>query len=111
MCSLLIFVLIFQVTLDRPYHPSIIDDFAKSRFTHVETVGRIILVKNEADGDIHFRIADEHGHFVVCEIVPFHPLDKPQFGDLVRVRGIRRYDDTSGHGWWEIHPVESWTKQ
>jgi hypothetical protein len=61
---------------------------------------------------LHFRIADAHGHFVVCEIIPTlkpaTPFARPAIGQRVTVRGIHRTDREPGHAWEEIHPVESW---
>lgn len=101
--------LVLALALSRPYHPTAIASIATTHHTHVQISGTVCLVKREADGDLHFRVCDDAGHFVVCEIVPFHPLPMPTKGARVIVRGIRRYDDESpGHHWWEVHPVESW---
>ena len=92
----------------RLYHPETIDSFATSHRTHVSVSGQVTYVRREADGDIHFRISDDHHHFIVCEIVPYLPLPAPRRGSRVRVRGIRRFDDDAGHLWWELNPVEQW---
>jgi len=92
----------------RLYHPETIDSMATSRHTHVRVSGVVTLVKREADGDVHIRLDDKHGHFIVAEIVPYHPLPRPRFGQHIEVSGIRRFDDEYGHGWWEIHVLEQW---
>ena len=92
----------------RLYHPETIDSIAASRHTHVSVTGRVTLVRHEADGDVHIRLTDEHGHFIVAEIVPYHPLAAPGLGTIITVKGIRREDNEAGHGWWEVHPVEQW---
>ena len=93
----------------RLFHPETVATFARSHHTHVEVVGTVVSVRHEADGDVHFIIADAVGRRIVCEIVPFHPLPSPTRRTRIVVRGIRRFDDEAGHGWWEVHPVESWT--
>lgn len=97
------------LVLGRIYHPVAIDQMASVYHTHVEIVGMVTLVRAEDDGDKHFRVADEHGHFVVCEIIPAMPLAVPQVGQRVTVRGIRRFDDERFHRWYEVHPVEAWS--
>ena len=89
------------------YHVVAIADFPTDPgHTHVETTGRVTLLKKEADGDWHLRLDDGAGHFVVAEIVPNFPVRRPRVGQCVTVRGLRRFDDESpGHHWWEVHPV------
>jgi hypothetical protein len=95
---------------ERRFHNETIDSLHASRHTHVRITGVVTLVRNEADGDLHFRVSDGHGHFVVCEVVPYHRLPAPQKGQAVVVEGIHRYDAEAGHGWDEVHPVERWTE-
>jgi hypothetical protein len=90
----------------RLYHPVSIVDLHRSSWTHVEVDGRVSLVRSEPDGDMHFRLADREGRWIVCEIIPLIPLDRPARGMRVRVRGIRRWDGR--HRWAEVHPVEAW---
>jgi hypothetical protein len=113
-------LILLVALLTRPYHVETIASLATSRSTHVEVVGLVTLVKKEADGDLHFRLTDADGRFIVCEIIPTlipvaavdphsdEPmlLERPSVGQRVRVRGIRRYD--TWHRWSEIHPVEHW---
>src|SRR5437870_5880897 len=93
-------------TTVRLFHDETVTSLAVSRYTHVRVTGIVTLVKEERDGDIHFRLADEAGHFIVCEIVPYHPLERTKLGETVTVEGIHRYD--MYHGWDEIHPVGQW---
>ncbi len=116
---LLLLALLAQAApvLARPYHPETIASLATSRHTHVELVGRVTLVKREADGDWHLRLSDGV-RFIVAEIIPtLQPFDSrsgtilpfgppPPLGSCVRVRGIRRFDNETGHGWYEVHPIE-----
>jgi RPA family protein len=95
---------------ERIFHNETVDSLHASRHTHVRIVGTVTLVKREADGDVHFRVSDAHGHFVVCEMVPYHVLARPRLGQAVVVEGIHRYDNEAGHGWDEVHPVERWTE-
>jgi len=95
-------------TTVRLFHDETVTSLAVSRHTHVRVTGRVTLVKKEADGGIHFRLADDEGHFIVCEIVPYHPLQAPKLGQMVTVEGIHRYDNEVGHGFHELHPVEQW---
>lgn len=111
--------LILALLVGRPYHVETVASMALSRSTHVEVTGLVTLVRKEADGDWHFRLSDQAGRFVVCEIVPsltgiptvvgYVQLVPPRRGQRVTVRGIRRYD--TWHKWFEVHPVESWTPQ
>jgi len=111
-------LLLLQPVFSRPYHLATPTTIVTSRHTHVEVVGRVSLVKREADGDWHIRVTDGK-HFIVAEIIPTmtplmdgpdgpvaRPLELPKYNDCVRVRGIRRLDNEAGHGWVEIHPVE-----
>lgn len=104
--------LLLALALSRIYYAVPIDALAKSSRTHVEITGTVTLVKSEPDGDVHFRVADAHGHFVVCEIIPTlrpaQPFARPKLGQAVKVRGIRRQDGWHG-GWPEVHPVEQWS--
>jgi len=100
-------VILDNVTLvigieNRNYHVTTIDDCCKD--THVQIKGTVTLVRKEEDGDIHFRISDEHDHFIVCEIIPEIRIRSPKLHQTVNVYGISRYDEA--HGWHEIHPVE-----
>jgi hypothetical protein len=84
-------------------------EFAKRRLTHVCTQGVVTLKKHEGDKDWHYRVADGKD-YIVAEVSPRTPLPtafSPKIGDRVEVCGTRRYDDAPGHGWWEVHPVES----
>jgi len=94
--------------------------------------GRVILVRKEADGDIHIRISNNGKQFAVGEIIPTLmrverpfanaanvapadqttyalPIQPPKLNECVELRGIRRFDNEAGHGWPEIHPVEQLT--
>lgn len=100
--------LVLALVVSRPFHHETVDSLTRSRHTHVQVAGTVTLVRTEADGDVHFRVSDAHGHFIVCEIVPYHPLERPRIGQAVVVFGIRRADNEAGHGWAEVHPVERW---
>ena len=111
----MIWFLVLQ--LARPYHVETIASMPTCRHTHVAVTGRVILVRQEADGDWHLRLSDNGKRFIVAEIIPTlqpikgHELDAfaialPKLNECVEVRGIRRVDTESGHGWTEIHPVE-----
>lgn len=87
----------------RRYHVVPLEKVAASKRTHVETCGPVVYRRRMADGDWHITL-DNGRAKVVVEIIPLIPLTPPRKGDLVRVRGIRRYDDS--HKWPEIHPAE-----
>lgn len=97
---------LLAIVVSRPYHHETVDSMVRSRHTHVQVAGTVTLVRREADGDIHFRISDDKGRFVVCEIIPAISMAAPLKGQAVVVFGIRRVD--TEHGWPEIHPVEKW---
>lgn len=89
---------------DRTYHKVSIAGLARSRWTHVQVEGLAAYVRRQADGDVHIRIEDGAGAFVVAEVVPWRPVATVRKGDRIRVFGIARWD--TGHGWAEVHPVE-----
>lgn len=89
----------------RVYHPVVLPKVEASQWTHIETCGRVTLVKTEDDGDLHIRL-DAGGAFLVAEIVPYHTLPRPKVGQTIRVQGISRLDKT--HHWYELHPLEAW---
>jgi hypothetical protein len=95
------------VAVARLFHPVPLAEVPTTKWTHVQTQGTVALVKREDDGDIHIRLEDGNGHFIVAEIVPYHPLSAPALHACIVVRGITREDKT--HKWSEIHPVEGWT--
>jgi hypothetical protein len=101
-------LLALALEFSRPYHHETVDSLKTSTHTHVQVVGTVTLVKREADGDWHIRLSDEHGHFVVAEIIPAMPMAPPRMGQAIVVFGIRREDNERGHGWMEVHPVEKW---
>lgn len=126
----MIWMLVLQ--LMRPYHVETIASMPTCRHTHVAVTGRVILVRKEADGDIHIRISDDGKRFVVGEIIPTLmrverpfanarnvapqdqttyalPIQPPKLNECVELRGIRRFDNEAGHGFWEIHPIEQLT--
>src|SRR5438128_263124 len=101
--------LLLASALTRTFHNETVSSTHTTRHTHVRVTGTVTLVKREADGDIHFRVSDNQGRFIVCEIVPYHQLPAPRLHQTVTVEGIHRYDNEAGHGWDEIHPVEQWS--
>lgn len=103
LCVLLL--LLGHADAGRVYHKVAIAMLARSSWTHVEVEGRVTLVRDEADGDVHIRLADPQGRWMVAEVIPLIPLPRPAVGQHVRVRGIRRWD--SRHRWVECHPVET----
>jgi hypothetical protein len=89
----------------RTYHRVDLAEVGTSKWTHLETCGRVTLVKREADGDSHIRL-DAAGAFIVLEIVPYHVMDKPKVGQTIVAQGISRIDKT--HRWPELNPLEAW---
>lgn len=102
--SILLMALVLVTGEERTYHKIKPSECMTTKWTHVEMVGKVTLVKKEGDGDIHIRVEDEKG-FCVAEIVPAMPVKRPKVGETITVRGISRVDKT--HGWGEVHPVES----
>jgi hypothetical protein len=91
----------------RTYYPVSIADLAAGRnfHTHVQVTGKVVLVKHEADGDLHIRLSDG-SQFIVAECIPKLPCQEPKRGQTVTVQGIYRRDQKHGN-WAEVHPVES----
>lgn len=98
-------------TISRPYHATTISTLASGKvaWTHIEVRGQVAYVRAEPDGDTHIKLVDAWapaGSFIICECTPKEPCTKPRTGADIIVRGISRRDPE--HGWWEIHPIESW---
>lgn len=105
----------------RIYHPMTISAMAaqdpghwKGMRTHVQVEGWTTYRKKEGDGDIHLRLCEQpktrgmdRKACIVAEIIPAIPVVAPKVGQKVMVRGISRFDGENGHGFWELHPVES----
>lgn len=94
--------------LSRPYHPVEIGAVASTQHTHVCVTGRAAIVKREPDGDLHVRLEDSAGRFIVAEEIPGLKASgrRPRIDEAVTACGISRYDKK--HGWYEVHPVERW---
>jgi hypothetical protein len=90
----------------RTYYPVSIADLAAGRnsHTHIRVTGKVVLVKHEADGDLHIRLSDGK-HFIVAECIPKLPCAEPKVGRAITVEGIYRRDVKHGN-WAECHPVE-----
>lgn len=112
---MILFVLLAVIRL---YHPvdiqALTAEGSQPRRTHVEVSGFLTMAKKEGDGDWHLRICDsprvegmDRKHCIVAEIIPAMPCRLPRIGNHVRIRGISRFDGENGHGWSEIHPIES----
>lgn len=99
----------------RKYWPVALDSAAVGNFakhTHVAITGIVAprYPVMEADGDLHIKLLSTtgSGRFIVAECTPKEPCTvKPKAGQRITVRGISRQD--SEHGWYEVHPVESWS--
>jgi hypothetical protein len=94
----------------RNYWPVNLDSAAIGHFrkhTHVAVTGKVGRVAKEADGDLHIALVSPSGAFIIAECTPKEPCQAPKLGTTITVRGISRQD--SEHGWWEVHPVESWS--
>jgi hypothetical protein len=99
--------------VQRGYWPVTIDSMAigRAKHTHVEVRGQVVYVRTQDDGDVHIKIANPWRlgtsyPFIIAECIPKLPCVRPRAGSDIIVRGISRKDPE--HGWWEIHPVESW---
>jgi hypothetical protein len=88
----------------RTYYPVSISDLAAGRnsHTHIRVTGKVVLVKHEADTDLHIRLSDGR-HFIVAECIKEVPCREPKVGEVITVEGISRFDKK--HGWSECHPV------
>jgi hypothetical protein len=70
---------------------------------------RVQRVRHESDGDHHVELTIPGGKLVTEETPPFTVrLDRPATGDTVSVYGMVLFDAT--HDWWEIHPVQCWSR-
>lgn len=105
MTLLLVLLLAQPATVaGRPYHRVTLAQMQTTSRTHVETCGPVVYRRQMADGDWHVTLDDGVSQ-VVVEIIPALPLDPPRKGQIVRVRGIARWD--KAHGWAEVHPAEA----
>jgi len=97
----------FGQTAGRRYWPVSVDSLATGKVphTHVQTVGRVRLIRFEADSDVHIKLTGVRS-FVVLEIIPGLRLPLPTVGQRIRAFGITRWDQE--HSWAELHPCERW---
>lgn len=106
----------FSVALSRAQAPTTrtywrvpLDSLAIGHYhhTHIAVTGRVLAVRREADGDVHINLGSPAGRFVVAECIPALPCATlPKVGATITVKGISRRDPE--HGWYEVHPLESW---
>lgn len=98
-------LLLLLLTAERSY-PSVplekLKDWTRPR---AEVCGPVVYVRKQEDGDLHVTLSNGRAK-VVIEQIPIIPLPRPKKGQLLRVRGIVRFD--KGHRWAEIHPAEWW---
>lgn len=95
--------------LTRYYWPTTIEHCRPCIHTHVAVTGRVATYypRREEDGDVHIKLlSDSSSAFIIAECVPELPCALPRAGQLITVSGISRRDPE--HGWYEVHPVESW---
>lgn len=107
-----LFLLAPAVDAQDTYRTVTLAEVATTLRTHVCTVGPVVYVRKQADGDIHVTLADPHAK-VVAEIIPQIPLPAPRKGQRIKVCGVTRIDKwhrTAQYpaGWPELHPVTSW---
>jgi len=94
------------------FHQVALKDLATTVWTHACTSGVVAFKAREADGDIHIRLTDSAGHYVVAEVIPRLPVPPPKTGQHVQICGITRIDRKHrtkeySNGWPELHPVLS----
>jgi hypothetical protein len=89
----------------RTYWPVTVEQVATTAHTHVKVMGRVKLVRHEADGDTHIQLTGVTG-FIVAECIPALPCALPTVGQRITVYGISREDKE--HHWSEVHPIERW---
>jgi hypothetical protein len=77
----------------------------RNSHTHIRVTGKVVLVKHEADGDLHIRLSDGK-RWIVAECIPKLPCAEPKVGQTITVEGISRFDEK--HKFPEVHPVEGW---
>lgn len=101
-----------SVAAQDTYRTVTLAEVATTTRTHVCTVGPVVYVRRQADGDIHVTLDDGRGR-VVLEFMPQIPLTAPKKGQRIKACGVTRID--RGHrtaqfpaGWPEIHPVTSY---
>lgn len=104
-------ILAIAFALQRIYWPVPLDSIAigVKLHTHVAVTGKVAAgyPKLEADGDLHIKLVAPSGRYIIAECVPELPCARPKAGQTITVRGIERRDPE--HGWYEIHPVFSWS--
>lgn len=104
---LLIILSLSALGAGRTYHRVPLADLPSSQWTHVSTVGTVVYVRHQDDGDWHITLMDPPAAVkVVCEIIPAIPVPVPRKGQRIRVWGIARTD--KDHHFAEVHPVEGW---
>jgi hypothetical protein len=96
-------LLLLLALAPRTYHTVALENVAATRHTHVCTIGPVVYVRKQQDGDVHITL-DNGRATVVVDIIPLIPLTPPAKGQRVKVCGITRTD--KHHAWGEIHPAE-----
>jgi hypothetical protein len=92
------------------YHTVALKDLATTVHSHACVVGTVAFKAREADGDLHIRLTDDAGYFIVAEVIPRIPIVAPKTGQRVEICGITRIDrfhrtKEYPDGWPELHPV------
>lgn len=97
-----------KATYSRYYWPVAVAQVATTSHTHAAVKGIVAYVRSEDDGDTHIRLNSltDPTRFIIAECTPKEPCLKPRVGQTIIVNGITRRDPE--HGWYEVHPVESW---
>lgn len=109
----MIALLIALLLQDEGLHRVPLSAVATTQWTHICTVGPVVYVRKQADGDLHITL-DDGTALVVLEIIEAIPLPAPKKGQRIEACGITRID--RGHrtprypgGWPELHPLLSWS--
>jgi hypothetical protein len=87
------------------YHQVPLAQLATTKWTHACTIGLVVYVRRQRDGDVHVTLVDGAAK-AVAEIISAIPLPRPTKGQRILVCGITRVD--RAHAWAEIHPVLSY---
>jgi len=100
-------LLLLSLLTERTYHQVALADVARSSWTHICTIGIVLSVRRQPDGDWHLLLAAGPAR-LIAEVIPLIPIARPPIGVRVEVCGITRRDRRH-HNQAEIHPVEQLT--
>lgn len=89
----------------RTFHRMPLASLAVTPYPRAEVCGPVVYLRRQRDGDLHITL-DDGSAKVVLEIVPELPIKPPKKGQIIRAKGVVRWDTL--HRFIELHPLLTW---